>query len=117
MTGGCMDRPLAALAIAGLALVIGLSGSVRAQQENNAAALKEAGTLAKKAAVLYDAGKYAEAAPLYLQSLSIREKVLGPEHADVAMTLNSLALVYQMQSRSAKAEPLFKRSVAVYEKV
>lgn len=36
-------------------------------------------------------GKYAEAEPLLKRSLAIREKVLGPEHPDVASSINSLA--------------------------
>ena len=40
---------------------------------------------------LYHAqGKYAAAEPLYNRSLAIREKVLGPQHPDVATSLNNL---------------------------
>ena len=43
-------------------------------------------------AALYDSqGKYAEAEPLHKRSLAIREKVLGKEHPDVALSLNNLA--------------------------
>src|SRR6202035_988950 len=50
------------------------------------------------------------------QSLAMREKVFGPDHPDVALSLNNLAAVYQHQSRYADAEPLFKRSLAINEK-
>ena len=36
-------------------------------------------------------GKFAEAEPLYERSQVIREKVLGPEHPDVAQSLNNRA--------------------------
>ena len=36
-------------------------------------------------------GRYADAEPLYKRSLVIREKALGPEHPDVALSLNNLA--------------------------
>ena len=36
-------------------------------------------------------GRYAEAEPLYKRSLAIREKALGPDHPDVAQSLNNLA--------------------------
>lgn len=36
-------------------------------------------------------GNYAEAEPLYRQSLAITEKTLGPEHPGVATPLNNLA--------------------------
>ncbi len=44
------------------------------------------------------------------------EKALGPEHPDVATSLNNLALLYQAQGNYAEAEPLFRRSLAIYEK-
>ena len=39
--------------------------------------------------------QYAEAEPLYERSLSIYEKALGPDHLEVATSLNNLALLYQ----------------------
>ena len=43
-------------------------------------------------AILYQTqGKYAEAEPLYLRSLAIREKVQGQVQPDVAISLNGLA--------------------------
>ena len=62
-------------------------------------------------AELYRAqGRYAEAEPLYKRSLSIREKALGPNHADVGSSLNNLAELYRVQSRYAEAEPMYRRS-------
>ena len=46
----------------------------------------------------------------------IREKALGPEHPDVAKSLNNLALLYQAQGRYAEAEPLHKRALVIREK-
>lgn len=42
-------------------------------------------------------GKFAEAEPIFKQSLAIREKVLGPEHPDVATTLNHLGHLLTME--------------------
>jgi len=42
---------------------------------------------------------YAEAEPLYKRSLAIREKALGPDHPDVAQSLNNLAVLYNTQGR------------------
>lgn len=36
-------------------------------------------------------GNYDEAGPLYRRSLAITEKAVGPDHADVAISLNNLA--------------------------
>ena len=49
------------------------------------------------------------------RSLSIYEKARGPDHTDVAVALENLAGVYRRQSRYADAEPLFKRSLAIFE--
>ena len=45
-----------------------------------------------------------------------REKALGPDHPDVANSLNNLAELYHTQGRYADAEPLYKRSLAIKEK-
>lgn len=42
-------------------------------------------------------GNYADAEPLYTRSLAVREKVLGPEHPDVAFSLNGLAALLDSQ--------------------
>ena len=36
-------------------------------------------------------GAYDQALPLYQRALKIREKALGPEHPDTAISLNNLA--------------------------
>ena len=41
---------------------------------------------------------------------------LGPDHPDVATSLNNLAALYHDQGRYADAEPLYKRSLAIHEK-
>jgi CHAT domain-containing protein len=59
-----------------------------------------------------DQGRYADAEPLYKRSLAIREKALGPDHPDVALTLNNLAGVYGDQKRYADALPLIQRTIS-----
>jgi CHAT domain-containing protein/Tfp pilus assembly protein PilF len=76
----------------------------------------EAAKLNTQAVKLYSQGLYADAEPLFKQSLVIREKALGPDHPDVAQSLNNLALTYQNQGRYADAEPLHKRALAIREK-
>jgi tetratricopeptide (TPR) repeat protein len=66
--------------------------------------------------VYYDQGHYVEAEPLYKRALAIDEKVLGPDHPNVAIRLNNLAWLYQEQGRNAQAEPLYKRALAIDEK-
>ena len=44
------------------------------------------------------------------------EKALGPDHPNVATSLNNLAELYRTQGQYAQAEPLYKRSLAIVEK-
>ena len=57
-----------------------------------------------------------EAEPLYQSSLAIRQKALGENHPDVALSLNNLAELYRNQGRYDQAEPLLQRSLAIREK-
>jgi tetratricopeptide (TPR) repeat protein/DNA-binding CsgD family transcriptional regulator len=66
---------------------------------------------------LTERARYAEAEPLYQRSLTIRERVLGPEHSDVATSLNNLAVLYERQGRYAEAQPLYQRSLTISERV
>jgi tetratricopeptide (TPR) repeat protein len=49
--------------------------------------------------------------------LAIREKALGRDHPDVANSLNNLAGLYWSQGRYTDAEPLYQRSIAIWERV
>jgi CHAT domain-containing protein len=60
-------------------------------------------------------GRYADTEPLYKRSLAIYEKALGPDHPNVATSLNNLAELYRQQGRDEDAEPLYKRSLAIRE--
>ena len=62
-------------------------------------------------AFLYsDRGKYAEAEPLYKQSLAIREKDLGPNHPDVASVCENMAKCYRGLGREKEAKELEARA-------
>ncbi len=51
------------------------------------------------------------------QALAIRNKALGPEHPDVARSLNSLAELYMEQGKYGEAEPLCNQALAIDTKV
>ncbi len=53
---------------------------------------------------------------LFRRALAIREKALGPDHPDVAQSLNNLAGLLDTQGKYAEAEPLFRRALAIMEK-
>ena len=60
-------------------------------------------------------GRYEKAEPLYQRALEIREAQLGPEHPDVATSLNNLAELYRLQGRYEEAEPLYQRALGIFE--
>ena len=64
----------------------------------------------------WDQRRYADAEPLFIRAISINETALGPDHPDVAGSLNNLAGLYWDQHRYAEAEPLFKRALEIREK-
>ena len=65
---------------------------------------------------LHKRGKYAEAIPVAQQTVHIAESTFGPDHPNVASSLNDLALMYTEQGQYAEAEPLYKRALAMREK-
>ena len=114
-----MNRPLCTVTV-----VVILAGGVqhgRAQSppvtSSSQAALDEARRLNRAVAKLFGEGKFQEAIPAAERSLALREQVLGPMHADVAMSLNSLALLYDAQGAYGKAESLYLRALDIAEKV
>jgi tetratricopeptide (TPR) repeat protein len=66
--------------------------------------------------ILTAKGDYAEAEPLYRLSLAAKEKALGPDHPDVANSLNNLAELLRAKGDYAGAEPLYRRALAIVEK-
>jgi CHAT domain-containing protein/Tfp pilus assembly protein PilF len=79
-------------------------------------ALHEARKLSTEFRRLYLGGRYDEALPLVERVLGIRERALGPEHPDVAQTLNNLAVLYDERGDYAKAELFYQRALTIREK-
>lgn len=61
-------------------------------------------------------GNHREAEELYICSLAVREKA-GPESSQSAFGLNELAAFYYNLGLAGKAEPLYRRSLAILEKI
>jgi len=68
-------------------------------------------------ATLVLAGHYADAEPLLRRAVEIREKVLGPDHPDVARGLNNLGTVYEAMGRYDDAWKYYQRALALKERV
>ena len=57
-----------------------------------------------------------EAETSFRRALEILEKALGPDHRNVAASLNDLAELYRTQGRYAEAERLHQRALEILEK-
>jgi tetratricopeptide (TPR) repeat protein len=67
---------------------------------------------------LYDHSvETAQAEPILLRVLEIRERLLGADHLDTAASLNNLALLYYYKGRYEAAEPLYRRALEIYERL
>ena len=62
--------------------------------------------LNEEAVSLYKQGNYERAVTVAKKALQIAEQEVGPDHPDVATSLNNLAELYCVQGRYAQAEPL-----------
>jgi Tfp pilus assembly protein PilF len=58
-------------------------------------------------------GRPADAEAMYRGALSIREQALGPQHPQVAASLNTLAEFLASQHRFREAAPLLQRALEV----
>ncbi len=83
----------------------------------NAPEIQEAAALEQRAHDLTYAGKPKEARPLAERALALREKYLGPEHADTATTLNTLGEACTDLGDFPRAEECFRRALALREKL
>ncbi len=61
-------------------------------------------------------GRYAEAEPLHRRDLAIREATRGPDHPEVAASLNNLALHYDQRGKFDEAEPLYRKALGITRK-
>lgn len=67
-------------------------------------------------------GKLVDARRLHWRALSIREKALGPEHPSVAESYGNLAILYELavlhklEGDYTKADQLYQRALAVWER-
>jgi class 3 adenylate cyclase/Tfp pilus assembly protein PilF len=75
-----------------------------------------AGDLAFRCALyLWRRGDYHAAETLHRYALRIREKLLGPDHPDVATSATNLAIACGEQGRHEEASQLFARALAIRE--
>jgi tetratricopeptide (TPR) repeat protein len=66
---------------------------------------------------LYDQGKYAEGIPMAERAVALARQRYGEEDGNFASAIAWLAYFYRAQGRLGEAEQLFKRSLAIIERV
>jgi tetratricopeptide (TPR) repeat protein len=66
---------------------------------------------------LWARGEFTQAEPLLRRALAIDERCFGPDHIRVAGALNNLAGLLKDAYRLSEAEVLFKRCIAIFEKI
>ena len=69
------------------------------------------------AAVYNKQGNYEKALEYYDNALEVRERILGSDHPDTAVTYNNIALVYQAQGEYKKALEYYGKVLEVRERV
>ena len=78
-----------------MALVLSLSSTALAQEARWKA-------LHNQAKALNQQGKYREALPVAKEALNVAENTFGPDHPNVAISINELALLYKAQGGYAQ---------------
>jgi tetratricopeptide (TPR) repeat protein len=80
-----------------------------------AQSLRDAQRLNERDNELYQQDRYADAEPLLKHAPALSEKALGPNHPDVAASLNNSGILYNLLGRYADAEAPYKRSLEIRE--
>ncbi len=88
---------------------------LKAEQAIDTAGLGTAEVLSDLGLLYRTIGGYEKAESVGKKALEIRERLLDPTHADVALSLNNLAVLYQSTGRYAQAESHFLRSLKIAE--
>jgi len=94
------------------AIVVLAASAAHAQAENS-----EWQSLNQQTIELHRAGHFDQAIVMARKALDVAENKFGPEHPDVATSLNNLALLYDKQGQYAQAELLHMRALTIREKV
>ncbi|GBE05666.1 MAG TPA: tetratricopeptide repeat protein [Nitrospirae bacterium] len=67
-----------------------------------------------KAATLYQQGRYSEAVNVVKEALKVAENTFGPDHPNVATSLNNLAGLYKEIGKKDKAKKFEERAKRIH---
>ena len=59
---------------------------------------------------------FSTAESFFIRALEMRESVLGPDHPDLAQSLNNLAALYNDRKQYSRAEPMYVRALGLRQK-
>src|SRR5262249_9242853 len=76
--------------------------------------LRAANRFQNRAAKYHSEGHAVRPEGLYLRALDLQQTAWGPDHPEVAHTLNNLALYYKQLGRLAEARPLYERALVIF---
>lgn len=100
-------------------MAVGLVGAVRvgegASAREKTGAATEWDSLKQESISRLRKGDYVRATVVAKKALQVAEQALGPDHPNVGLSLNNLAVLYRALGQYAQAEPLFKRALTIRE--
>jgi tetratricopeptide (TPR) repeat protein len=73
----------------------------------------ESEELSRRALERQESGHPDEAVEMYRQVVDLREKLLGPQHKEVAVALNNLGVALRLAGKPAEADPVFRRALPI----
>jgi tetratricopeptide (TPR) repeat protein len=77
---------------------------------------KKSLVLENQAQVVFLQGKYVKAEPLVKEIINLHSEKLGPEHPDVGVYINNLALLYHKQRKYFLAEAEYQKALEIQTK-
>jgi tetratricopeptide (TPR) repeat protein len=106
---------------AGLGLLDAAETQLRAaaalEARTGATAAVRGDTQAQIVSVMYAAGKYPEAEAAAREALRLRREAYGPNHADVAQSLDDLGAILMARRLPDQAEPMMREAVAMKKRL
>jgi class 3 adenylate cyclase/tetratricopeptide (TPR) repeat protein len=97
--------------VAHVVSIMGWAGSYDVWPTGVAELLNKAGRY------LFQRGRYGESETLLRRALELGQEMLGPDHTDIATSLNTLAIVYQREGKYVESEPLYEMALAMRERL
>jgi CHAT domain-containing protein/Tfp pilus assembly protein PilF len=105
------------LSLLGVCLILWMVSAGAAEPGAQQSSIQEAAQLQDEAQKLHERGRYQDGIEAAQRALAIREELLGVEHPEVAVSLQTLGRLYLETGRYELAESTQQRALALREKV